>query len=243
MEIRLDSLLAGAAAATGTVVIIDVFRAFTTAAVALQRGAARIVLVADVEEALALRARGIGTRCLGEVGGRRPDGFDFGNSPAEMTRADVRGQTLIQSTRAGTTGAVAARGADQLFGAALVNAAATAALLRRLAPPAVTLVAMGWEGRARTDEDELCALYLRNLLEGRQPDRDAVRSLVRASGEAQKFGDPARPWFQASDLDVALAIDTIPFAIPIERDGAWLVARALAPPDAAPPISGTIAGG
>jgi len=226
MEIRLESLLTGAATATGAVVIIDVFRAFTTAATALQRGAARIVLVAEVDEALALRARGVGARCLGEVGGRRPDGFDFGNSPAELATATVHGLTLIQSTRAGTTGAVAARAADHLFAAALVNAAATAAVLRHLAPPVVTLVAMGWEGRVRTDEDEICALYLRNLLLGLRPDPNAVRALVRASAEAQKFGDPARPWFHPQDLETALAIDTVPFAIRVDRDGEWLVARA-----------------
>ena len=37
MEIRLVSLTSGAAAAVGTTVIIDVFRAFTTAAVAFSR--------------------------------------------------------------------------------------------------------------------------------------------------------------------------------------------------------------
>ena len=38
MEVRIDSLLSGAERATGSVVIIDVFRAFTTAAVVLARG-------------------------------------------------------------------------------------------------------------------------------------------------------------------------------------------------------------
>jgi 2-phosphosulfolactate phosphatase len=44
MEIRIESLLEGAQRATGTVVIIDVFRAFTTAAVALARGASKIIM-------------------------------------------------------------------------------------------------------------------------------------------------------------------------------------------------------
>src|SRR5262249_59137705 len=81
MEIRLASLLRGAQEAEGTAIIIDVFRAFTTAAVAFDRGAEQIVLVAEVEEALALRRRGVGHLCLGEVDGKRPPGFDFGNSP------------------------------------------------------------------------------------------------------------------------------------------------------------------
>jgi len=40
MDIRIESLLSGAAHATGVVAIIDVFRAFSAAAVALDRGAA-----------------------------------------------------------------------------------------------------------------------------------------------------------------------------------------------------------
>jgi 2-phosphosulfolactate phosphatase len=84
MEISIHSLLEGAARATGTVAIIDVFRAFTTAAVALANGAARIVMVRSVEEALALRDAGIGQICMGEVHGRPPDGFDFGSSPFEI---------------------------------------------------------------------------------------------------------------------------------------------------------------
>ena len=50
MDIRIESLLEGAARASGVVAIIDVFRAFTTAAVALANGATRITMVASVEE-------------------------------------------------------------------------------------------------------------------------------------------------------------------------------------------------
>jgi 2-phosphosulfolactate phosphatase len=52
MEISIHSLLEGSERATGTVAIIDVFRAFTTAAVALANGASKIVMVGPVEEAL-----------------------------------------------------------------------------------------------------------------------------------------------------------------------------------------------
>ena len=94
----------GAASALGAVVIIDVFRAFTTAAVALSRGARRIIMVDTLEKALALRSAGLGDCCLGERHGARPAGFHFGNSPAELARADIAGKTLIQTTSNGTAG-------------------------------------------------------------------------------------------------------------------------------------------
>jgi len=71
MEISIHSVLEGAERAKGSVVIIDVFRAFTTAAVALASGASSILMVRTVEEALALRDAGIGQICFaprGETG-------------------------------------------------------------------------------------------------------------------------------------------------------------------------------
>ena len=56
MDVRIESLLEGAARASGAVAIIDVLRAFTTAAVAFANGATRITMVASVEEALVLRS-------------------------------------------------------------------------------------------------------------------------------------------------------------------------------------------
>ena len=227
MDIRIYSLLEGARAAWGTAVIIDVFRAYTTAAVAFSRGAEKIILVAEVAEALELRERGLGSLCMGEVDGIRPEGFDFGNSPFELSQADVAGATLIQSTRAGTTGAAAATGADRIYVCSLAIAAATARAILADASATVSIVAMGHQGKARTDEDELCALYLRNLLEGRASDRAAIRSLVASSAHAGNFGDTSKPWYHPVDMDLALRVDSFDFAIRVDRQGGLLVARAV----------------
>jgi 2-phosphosulfolactate phosphatase len=84
---------------------------------------------------------------------------------------------------------------------------------------------MGWNAAVRTDEDELCALYLRNLMQGRRPDREAVRKLVLASGEVGKFHDPGQPHFHPEDLEIALEIDKYDFAVRICKEGEFLVAR------------------
>jgi len=225
MEIRIESLLEGAGRAQGTVVIVDVFRAFTTAAVALARGAERIIMVPGIEEALRLRDQGVGEVCVGEVNGIKPEGFDFGNSPHEMMRASLQGKVVIQSTRAGTTGVAAAAQAEAVYAGALVVAEATAEAIRQEDPPQVTIVAMGWNARVRTDEDELCALYLRNLLQGRRPDPEAVRKLVLVGGEATKFGDPKQPHFYREDLEIALEINKYDFAIRVVKEDGFLVAR------------------
>ena len=225
MEIRLGSLVRDAAEAEGTVIIIDVFRAFTTAAIAFDHGVERITLVAEVEEALELYRKGGGDLVMGEVDGKRPDGFDMGNSPYEITPVELAGKSIVQSTRAGTVGVAAAVNADTIYLGSFVVAQATVDAIRREDPPLVSIVAMGDQGRTRSDEDEHCALYLRNLLEGRSPDPAAVRSLILEGGATQKFFDPSQPQFHPEDVDLALEVNRYPFAMKVTRENGLLVAR------------------
>src|SRR5205807_8849186 len=96
-----------------------------------------------------------------------PADFDFGNSPFQISTIDFRGQTIIQRTSAGTQGIVAANRTERLYAASLVAAEATTRALLSGSPDQVSVVAMGDNGIKRTDEDELCAIHLRNRLEGR----------------------------------------------------------------------------
>ncbi|MEZ5785859.1 MAG: 2-phosphosulfolactate phosphatase [Xanthobacteraceae bacterium] len=226
VEIWIGSLLEGAAQARGAVAIIDVFRAFTTAAVVLANGASRIIMVDTVEEALKLRANGTGQICLGEVGAVAPPDFDFGNSPFEVSERDFTGKVIIQRTSAGTQGIVTASDAQYLYAASLVTASATArALLTHKEADRISLVAMGSAGMVRTDEDELCALHLRNRLEGRPGSPAAVRELILAAGEIRRFNDPTRPHLNAKDVEIALEVDRYDFAIRVTLEGGLLVAR------------------
>lgn len=226
MEIRLGSLVRDAREAEGTAIIIDVFRAFTTAAIAFDHGAKEIVLVAEVEEALELHRQGIGDLLMGEVDGKRPEGFDHGNSPHEITTVDVAGKTLVQSTRAGTVGvAAAASTADNIFLGSFVVADATVQAIHRDNPAIVSILAMGDQGRTRADEDEHCGIYLRNLLEGRRPDVPSLQNLIMLGGATQKFFDPAQPQFHPEDVPLALEVSKYPFAMKIHREDGLLVAR------------------
>ncbi len=227
MDIRIGSLIEGAQAAQGVAIVIDVFRAFTTAAVAFDKGVDKIILVASPQEALDLRRQGAGQLCMGEVGGIKPEGFDFGNSPYELSQASaLAGQTLIQSTQAGTVGvSTAAAHAEPIFLGSFVMASAIVKAIHALNPPLVTIVAMGVKTRHRSDEDEQCALYLRNRLQGRHPDPEAARQLVLAGHETLKFGDPNQPQYHPQDRDMALQIDQYDFALQVTREDGLLVAR------------------
>ena len=226
MEIRLGSLTRDAREAEGTAIVIDVFRAFTTAAIAFDHGAKEIVLVAEVEEALELHRQGVGDLLMGEVDGKRPEGFDHGNSPHEITTVDVAGKTLVQSTRAGTVGvAAAASNAEDIYLGSFVVADATVQAIHRDNPAIVSILAMGDQGRTRADEDEHCGIYLRNLLEGRRPDIPSLQNLIMLGGATQKFFDPAQSQFHPEDVPLALEVSKYPFAMKIHREDGLLVAR------------------
>ena len=225
MEIRLGSLVRDAHEAEGTAIIIDVFRAFTTAAIAFDHGAKEITLVAEPEEALELHRRGIGDYLMGEVAGKRPEGFDFGNSPHEISQVDLAGKTLVQSTRAGTVGVAAAANASDVYLGSFVVAQATVDAVRKDGPELVSIIAMGDQGVVRSDEDEQCGIYLRNLLEERKPDFDAVKTLVLKGGATQKFFDPDQPQYHPEDVTLALEADRYSFAMKISRENGLLVAR------------------
>jgi 2-phosphosulfolactate phosphatase len=217
VEIRRLSTVSGAEEARGLAVIIDVFRAFTTAAHVMANGAERIIPVGSVEESFELRMRHPEWIQIGERGGVRVEGFDYGNSPYEASLADFTGRTVIQTTGAGTQGVVSASGADEIVLGSFVMAGAIARYIRRVEPEVVSLVAMGNVGVEPNEEDESCAEYLEGLLEGRRPDFEAMRERIRASPSGAKFFDPSRPQFREEDFRLALELDRFDFVLRVVR--------------------------
>jgi 2-phosphosulfolactate phosphatase len=139
------------------VVVIDVLRATTVIATALANGAARVIPVAEVTDAFALRERiGPATLLGGERRNQRVEGFDLGNSPAEYTPQRVAGATIVITTTNGTRAFARAQGsATRLYAAALINAGAVA---ERVSAETGSIVALcaGTEGRFSL-EDWACA--------------------------------------------------------------------------------------
>jgi 2-phosphosulfolactate phosphatase len=203
--------------ATGLVVVIDVLRAFTTAPFAIAGGAERLVLVGEVEEALALQDRYPGAWTIGEVGGVKPDAFDLGNSPYQVDQADVNGRFLIQRTTAGTQGVVRSVRADEIVVASFVTAAATAAYIQQQTAAQIAFVITGWRPDGRGEEDAACADYLEALLKGEAPDPEPYLERVRDSINGRLFSDPTQPEYPAEDLVYATDLDHFDFALRVRQ--------------------------
>ena len=224
------SLLAGARKARGIAVIIDVLRAFSSAAFMFHLGAEQIVLAAQADEVLRLRADK-GYLAVGEVGGVPVPGFDLGNSPSRILaagRACFAGRTVALRTSAGVQGAVAAAPrSDQILLGSYVTARATARTIRALtpAPPLVSLVAMGDGARKATPDDERCADYFEHLLTGKDYDHLAALEEIVEHACTQKFLTGEQDHYPPADPLYCLQRDLFDFAIAATVEVGHLVAR------------------
>jgi 2-phosphosulfolactate phosphatase len=86
------------------VVMIDVLRASSTVAAALQNGAKEVITADSLEKAVKIYASlSKEVRFLGgERNGLKPSGFDAGNSPFEYTQQNVMGKSVIFTSSNGT---------------------------------------------------------------------------------------------------------------------------------------------
>lgn len=205
----------------GAVVVVDVIRAFTTAAYAIAAGARAIHLVDAVEDALAFKAANDGVLAMGEQHGRMPEGFDLPNSPAIVAACDLEGRTLVQRTSAGTRGVIAARSATRLWCASLVCASATAAALASsgLSGPTYVITGRLPDDPSRGDDDLLTAQLIDRLRRGEQVDAAATARAVARSREAALTLALGAGHVHPDDIALATAVDAFDFAMEVDRSG------------------------
>jgi 2-phosphosulfolactate phosphatase len=238
MRILRKHLLEGARQAEGVAVVIDVYRAFTCAALMIHLGAAEIVLVTEPEAALKLK-RKKGFLAVGEVGGQKVPGFDLGNSPTRVLAAGrecFAGRTVAQRTSAGVQGAAAAaRRSEIVILGSYVTAAAIGRYIQGLSPPpeVVSLVAMGDGGLVATPEDEACADYIEHLLTGRHYDHLAALRRVVEHGSTQKFLRSNQDHLPPTDPLYCLQRDLFNFVVVAREEKGSLVARRVDLPEEA----------
>ncbi|GAB4245846.1 MAG: hypothetical protein OHK005_11410 [Candidatus Methylacidiphilales bacterium] len=206
-HIQILHLLDGARQASGTTVVLDVFRAFTVACTAFARGAAEILAVDSVAQARALHRDNPGSLLIGERGGLPPPGFTCGNSPSEIEALDLTGKTLVHTTSAGTRCLTAAPGADLLLAAAFVNVEATVQYILAHRPATVSIVCAGNAAESPATEDTACAEWIAARLRGQRPDFEPVLATLRTSLEAQRFLLPEKRIAPARDFDLCTELD------------------------------------
>ncbi len=146
-------------------VVIDVLRATTTIAWALNNGAEAVQTFSDVDELRRAASKWPKSLrlLLGERGGQQLEGFDLGNSPVSVIPNLVSKKRLFMSTTNGTRSLERVRDSASLFTMALPNRRAVAERLLQDQPREVWIVGSGWEG-SYSLEDSLAAGALAALL-------------------------------------------------------------------------------
>jgi len=214
MQIVINDFVAGARAARGIAVVIDVFRAFSLAPYAFAAGARSVLPVADIDYARQLKAHDPTRILLGERHAQPPPDFDGGNSPAQLLQRDVAGKDIVHTTHAGTQGLVNAIHADEVLTGSLVNAAAIVRYIRQRQPAQVTLVRMGYAAEERCMEDDLCAELLAARLRGEDYATDDLRERLRQAPAAAKFFDPAcQHYAPQQDFELCTDVDRFDFVL------------------------------
>lgn len=220
MNIQIFELIEGAKKATGITVIIDVFRAFSLECYLYGRGVNTIFPIGDLQEAYALKKEHPDWILIGERGGKKSEGCDYGNSPSQTEYAPLKGRTIIHTTSAGTQGIINAVNADIILAGSLVNAHATASYIKSMNPEKVSLVAMGNGGIRTAREDVICAEYIRSLLlDEPYPIEECIASL-RENGGAHFFHPDTQDVFPKEDFELCIKYDLFPFLLQAEKNSA-----------------------
>ncbi len=213
MHIEILDLLEGARNAKGLVVVIDVFRAFSTACYASDKGAGPIYPVGDIDTAYQLKEQMPNALLVGERDERMPPGFDYGNSPYHLMVGDIGGRAVVHTTSSGTQGIANALQADEIITGSFVNAGAIVRYIQHRKPSNVSLVCMGYACNYPTDEDTLCAVYIQNCLLGIHSDFDAMRSKIRSGSGARFFAPESQSWAPQEDFELCLDLNRFDFVL------------------------------
>jgi 2-phosphosulfolactate phosphatase len=219
MDIQILQLVEGARKARGLTVIIDVFRAFSTACYVFSNGADEILCVGELDTAFRLKKEDPVRILMGERNEMMVEGFQFGNSPQQVMDVDFTGKTIVQTTSAGTRGMVNARQASEILTGSFVNADAIVNYIRAGQPDHVSLVCMGYAAERPIEEDTLCAEYIKDKLRDRQPDYEEMTRTIRYSSGKRFFIAENQGHAPSSDFYLCLDINRFDFvlrAIPVE---------------------------
>jgi 2-phosphosulfolactate phosphatase len=180
-----------------TAVVVDVLRASSTIAQALDAGYRRVLCCAEIEEAVAVRDE-LGDAVL--AGERRAEpirGFDLGNSPRDFL--EPRAESLVLTTTNGTRAIVtAAAECDLVLVGSMLNLEAVSAAADERGED-VEIVCAGVEGAFALD-DAYCAGRIVEAVGGKRT--DAAEAAVRIARSFGSAGEAFRTSINPHDRDI-----------------------------------------
>jgi 2-phosphosulfolactate phosphatase len=224
-------------------IVIDELRASSTITTLLDSGCSRLYLTSGLQTARRLGREHDGL-LVGEREGIRPPGFDFNNSPAEISRADIRGRVVVVSTSNGTKVLSKLTATPATLIGCLLNARASAEAAVGLAgkmSARVGIVCAGTLGRFALDDAVAAGVLVERItaaLRSRGEEAsltEAAVAAVRLRGSYLDLVTPLRESVAGRLVTKLGAGDDVPFCarvdvsstVPVLRPGAPLIVERL----------------
>jgi 2-phosphosulfolactate phosphatase len=214
-------------------VVFDVLRATSVMVTALEAGAAGLIPVGTIEDAVALHRLKPELLLAGERHGLRitaaqSGGVDFlfGNSPREFTTEKVKGRTIVTTTTNGTRALQACKGAAEVLVGAFLNLDAVAVRLVKEQERSIIIVCSG-TGEEAAYEDTLasgalCDELLKGGFTGRVVDSAQIARAVYLQEQGNLLGVMQRASNGARLLAMPDLMDDVAFCL--RRDAMPLLA-------------------
>ncbi|HEY1788402.1 MAG TPA: 2-phosphosulfolactate phosphatase [Verrucomicrobiae bacterium] len=175
-------------------VVFDILRATSTFVTALRNGAAAIIPVSEISEALEIKRKQPRVLTAGERHGVkiRVKGkeFDFGNSPREFVPDKVKGRTIVSTTTNGTRALRACSHAKTVLAGAFLNLNATANFLRERKVETIMLVCAGTGENAALEDVLVAGALCEALARGTKEIVLSDSARLALSAFQQSSGDP-----------------------------------------------------
>lgn len=206
-------------------IVIDVFRAFTTACYVLERSPANYILAtkSDVISKLSLKYK----NCLliGKPEINATLIYDIPNSPTRTKEVEIKNKTILHRTEAGAKGILNSlkNQSSVVLAAGFVNAHATVNYIKLHGFSHITLLPMGHEATTPSMEDEVCAQYIQTLIENKSMPLELSLAAIK-KGVGQYFFTNDQWQYPQEDLKHCLKLKRFNFAIQatLEDDYAFL---------------------
>ncbi len=148
-------------------IVVDVLRATTTLSVIFERGASRVFVANDIEQAREAARRYPHRILCGERNLQPLPGFVFRNSPMQLSQADLSGHELIFATTNGTQAFYACPAESMCLAGSFYNARAVAAYALTQVYEQKRNISLVCSGKlnAFALDDAICAGYLIGVLQ------------------------------------------------------------------------------
>lgn len=195
-------------------VIIDVFRAATTAAYALSQSPSQYVLTNRTE--VVRREIHPSSITIGKAEKGESFSYTIPNSPSRVQEYSLTDISVLHRSDAAGSGILQAGQADLILLAGFVNAKATSTLLKKYPNAELSFIPMGHLGTTPSEEDESCATYLQTGM--LSIDREQLRQ-----GPGRLFFSDDQKQYPEADFETCLEVDRFDFAIQAEVNGDYAI--------------------